>query len=117
MALCAIPARMTETATPQEGATPPPALIQGVSWARAPHPDFPSRALGNGVSYGVVELDCGFTPDGALKDCRVLREEPEDMGFARSALSAAARARLESRGLADAPTDARVRFSLRFLTP
>ena len=111
------PGAMAQEAIPQEGASPSPALTENVRWARAPRPELPGRVRASGVHYAVVELNCGFRPDGALNDCRVLREEPEDMGLARAALSAAARARLAPSGLTDALPDGRIQFSLRFLTP
>lgn len=93
-----------------------PAMITDPVWARGPMPEYPERAMANGVHDGRVTLQCAIRPDGALLDCSVIEETPAGQGFAASALAAAARARLAPRSM-DAAAGANVRFTIRYISP
>jgi protein TonB len=71
--------------------TPPaPPVISRPHWIRMPTADqvnvvFPERAQRLGKS-GLATLECKVTAAGAVRDCTVLSESPDDMGFGPAAL-------------------------------
>ena len=101
-----------------EEPVPAPALhltvITQPVWSRPPAPEYPERALSQGVNSGLVDLDCGFTADGALSACQITKESPSGMGFGMAALRGARTARLAPRTIDRVPADARVRFPVGF---
>ncbi len=78
---------------------PPPKPDEGYltnpDWVEGPTPEqtkaaFPAKA-GAGVKQGQAGLDCRLDATGHLTDCRVVGENPKDMGFGAAALSLASR--------------------------
>jgi protein TonB len=67
-----------------------PPVIARPHWIRMPTADqvnivFPERAQRMGKS-GLAVLDCKVTAAGAVRDCAVASETPDDMGFGPAAL-------------------------------
>ena len=60
----------------------------GLTWARDPEPEFPSRTNAGG---GLAAITCTVGDRGSLRNCRVESEFPEGAGFGRAAVSAAHR--------------------------
>lgn len=80
------------------------------AWSRRPAPEYPARALSQGISAGSVVLQCVPRPDGSVGLCTVISETPEGAGFAQAALAGVRLAQL-----APASADqATVRFTIRF---
>ncbi|MFC5345640.1 hypothetical protein ACETK8_03825 [Brevundimonas staleyi] len=69
-------------------------LPDGVTWARAPRPSYPSTNYAEG--YAVVT--CVVQPNGALAQCQIESEHPDDGRFGRNALRATNDARINSPG-------------------
>lgn len=69
-----------------------------------------------GPAIGVVVLNCGVTPQGIARDCRVVHEEPVGMGFGQRAIHGAeGRMDLDVDGGNEVWTeDSRVQFPIRF---
>lgn len=86
------------TTTPTDEAAPSAALApgagSGVMWAVRPTPDYPWEAMGRAES-GRVRLSCVFDRSGAITSCQVLEETPPGVGFAREAVRATRRARVD----------------------
>lgn len=94
---------------PREAAPPPTA--NGTSrprWLRSPRPDYPDSGLAAGS--GTVVLNCVVQGDRSLGDCRIVEEDPAGYGFARSALTAAHKARVTE----DSPVGVPVQFTIRY---
>jgi len=79
------------------GSTPgePPAdfvrVVSAAPWSATPTLDqvqgaYPKSAIGK-IASGHVVLRCSLNPDGQLKDCEKVSEEPADAGFAHAAQS------------------------------
>lgn len=90
---------------------PPP-----VSWSRAPHTEFPARALAEGVREGSVTLSCTPQPNGSVTGCVVMAESPTGAGFGQAAITGARRARL-SPSYVDSRPAGPVEFTVRFTLP
>lgn len=92
---------------------PPLALsdeaISQPRWAIRPVPQFPIRALSNGIAGGEVVVRCVTTAEGGLDACSVVSETPEGYGFAEEALRASSAARVQGEG------GTQVRFRVRFI--
>jgi len=74
----------------------------GVNYARRPNADefariFPPAAVNQGVSGRALAL-CRVTAGGELAGCRVVAETPENYGFGKAALAAAALFKLKTTG-------------------
>lgn len=106
------------TTPPRPDQAPPRAtLITNPSWIRQPMPEYPDLAHANGVTEGRVTLNCLVGQNGALSDCRVIRETPVGHDFAASAMAATGRARLSPRTVDRGIVGARVTFDLRYVSP
>lgn len=90
-------------------------LIQTPAWARQVTPDYPERAMAQNITRGQATLNCGFLSSGDLVDCRVVTEMPEAVGFGRTSLSGARRARVSKEIAEGSPSGSRVQFTLRFV--
>lgn len=86
-------------------------LPEGLTWRRAPRPQFPEGRYGSGF----VVTTCVSQHDGSLTDCEIEMEHPHDGRFGRAALRAIEDARIVN---SDAPDDAvpigRVSFRTQF---
>ncbi len=60
----------------------------GLTWARVPEPEYPSRTDAGG---GLAAVTCTVGARGALRNCRIESEFPDGAGFGRAAVSAAHR--------------------------
>lgn len=93
--------------------TPPLALsdetISQPRWAVRPVPQYPIRALSQGIAGGEVVVRCVTTAEGELDACSVVSETPEGYGFAEEALRASIAARVQGEG------GEQVRFRVRFV--
>jgi TonB family protein len=69
-------------------------LPAGVNWARAPRPSYPRT----NYSEGFAVVTCVVQPDGAITQCQIESEHPNDGGFGRNALRATDDARITSPG-------------------
>lgn len=69
-------------------------LPDGVTWARAPRPTYPSTNYAEGFAV----VTCVVQPDGAVDQCQVESEHPDDGRFGRNALRATDDARIVSPG-------------------
>lgn len=63
-------------------------------WTRQPAPDYPERAMQQGIESGDARLGCVVGAEGVPSECRIISETPADAGFGRSALRAMERSRL-----------------------
>ena len=106
------------------GAAPALAMSQTSppSWARTPDAArlldaYPAKALQAGAG-GQAVLDCVLQLDGKVRDCKVKREEPADLGFGAAALALASEFELKP-GLRDGQpiADARLSIPVRFSPP
>lgn len=99
---------------------PPPGvslLISMPVWARQPMPEYPERAMAQGIQQGLAVLSCGFISSGDLVDCEVVEESPPDAGFGRSALAGARRGRVSERTVRESPAGSRVTMPIRYVMP
>lgn len=103
--------RPAEAAMPDPGQSGP-GVITDITWSRQPRPEFPERALERGTKSASVMLECQAQSDGSLASCSVVSETPAGEGFGRSAIRAAALARLAPDTADRAP--ATVRFAVSF---
>jgi len=115
--LTAAPAGARQVALAPAPAPPRPSVITAPTWARPPYPDFPERALSEGVPEGRVVLQCGVAPDGLLPDCRIMEETPVGYDFGAAALAGAQQARMRLPTGMVVPPGAQVRFAVRFVQP
>ncbi|WGM29848.1 hypothetical protein [Brevundimonas sp. NIBR11] len=69
-------------------------LPDGVTWARAPRPSYPQTNYAEGFAV----VTCVVQPDGALAQCQIESEHPDDGRFGRNALRATTDARIVSPG-------------------
>lgn len=79
-------------------ALPEAGLPPGLTWARAPAPDFP---VDSPYARGFAAVMCMVNPDGSLRDCTVESEHPQEAGFGAAALRGTRRARVHN---ADSPS-------------
>lgn len=70
-------------------------LSAELTWARAPRPEFPSRAWDNRIGGGLAFVSCLTTDEGELEDCVIESEHPMGAGFGRAGVLAMRRARVE----------------------
>ncbi|MNS37572.1 Gram-negative bacterial tonB protein [compost metagenome] len=83
-------------------------------WRSRPFPEFPAKALVDGVEAADVRLDCLLTTEGRFSDCRVEADSRPDYEFAKEALKATTGVRavpLQEDGVA---VPGRVSFEIRF---
>lgn len=118
---------VVERIEPVETEPPPPAappaaartedgvLVRNPMWVRRPRPDYPERAMRNGVEAGFVVLRCESLAEGVLGVCEVLEEGPPGQGFAEAAMASTREARLAARQMDGRPTDGTVTFTVRFV--
>lgn len=69
-------------------------LPAGVTWSRAPRPSYPQTNYAEGFAV----ISCVVQPDGAVAQCQVESEHPNDGRFGRNALRATDDARIVSPG-------------------
>jgi protein TonB len=89
-------------------------VIEAPAWLRRPEPDFPRRAIRNGVEEGAVVLVCTVSLRGRLRACQAVSETPEGYGFAREALEASEEARLSPYRVDGVPQPTQIRFTVRY---
>jgi len=78
---------------------------------------YPEEPLERGID-GVALVECRASKQGALVDCKVLREAPSGYGFGASALALAAQFRMERSTISGAAVEGRaVRMPFRFRLP
>lgn len=86
-------------------------LPDGLTWRRAPRPEFPQGRYASGF----VVATCLSQSDGSLTDCEVEMEHPHDGGFGQAALRGVGRARLVNTAAPDDPIPTgRVSFRTQF---
>lgn len=94
-----------------------PRASSDVLWERMVAPEYPSAALGRGVSLGSARLACIVPASGRFSECRILSESPPGLDFGQSALAAARRSRVR---LPENDTDSVgkvVQYTVRFRAP
>jgi TonB family protein len=99
--------------------TQPPAntwTATEIAWVRRPAPDFPQRAMQEGVWDGVVWLRCTVAPRGRFTRCEVTSESHEGVGFGQAALLAMRGVRFEPAADGPQPGDS-YEGTLRFYVP
>lgn len=89
-------------------------MIRDPAWAVRPIPEYPARAAAAGVAEGEVELECEALAEGRVGACRVIRETPQDAGFAEAAQVSMRAARLHASQIDGTDVDSRIRFRVRF---
>lgn len=67
-------------------------LPDGVNWSVPPRPTYPRT----NYSEGFAVVSCAVQPDGAVAQCQIESEFPDDGGFGRNALRAMDDARINS---------------------
>lgn len=86
-------------------------LPDGLTWRRAPRPEFPRGRYASGFAVAT----CISQSDGSLTDCEVEMEHPQDGGFGQAALRGVPRARLVNTAAPDDPIPTgRVSFRTQF---
>jgi TonB family protein len=83
-------------------------------WRSRPVPEFPAKALMDGVEAADVRLDCLLMADGRFSDCRIIADTRPDYAFAQEALRAAQKASAAPREENGVAMPGRVRFEIRF---
>ncbi|WP_420478315.1 energy transducer TonB [Brevundimonas sp. FT23028] len=94
-----------------------PPVVTDLAWVHRAAPDFPSRAMANGITSGRVNLRCTAGENGALTDCEIMEETPAEQGFGRAALDAARRSRVRPRTENGVAVPSEARFTIVFLSP
>lgn len=90
-------------------------MIEDPAWTRPPRPDFPRGARRAGIDSARVRLDCEIVvPAGRLRNCAVLREDPQNHGFGEAAIRAVRDASISQVELYDAAPNARAAFDVVF---
>ena len=112
-----IPAPPRPRPGPPPAAAARPSVITNPGWYTRPSPEYPALAIANGVTEGHATLQCVVNRDGRLPDCQIVGETPAGNGFGPATLAAAADARVSPRTVDGAAVGARVRFTVRFVTP
>lgn len=96
----------------------PAALISRPTWLQTPSADdmaefYPQHP--DDVSDGCALLQCQVGAGGQVRECRVLMEDPPNVGFGRIALQLSRRFRMTARDGSGRPTAGRpVRIPIRF---
>lgn len=90
-----------------------PSILTNPTWAIAPLPEVPARAVADGVN-GQVALSCTVTRSASVSDCSIVSETPTGYGFGRSALSSMRAARLTPSSVDSVAPGGTVRFTLNF---
>lgn len=99
---------------PSAGLTPP------IHWAWTSAPSFADLAAAYPVVAarkrvaGYAALDCAYTSDGRLGDCRLLREMPQKSGFGAAGLALAGKFAGPPANASPALEGGRIRVDLRF---
>ena len=91
-----------------------PVQAPAPAWRSRPAPEFPARALMDGVEVADVQLDCLLRTDGGFSDCRIVADTRPDYAFAQEALRAAQKASAAPREENGVIVPGRVRFEIRF---
>ncbi|MNT03309.1 Gram-negative bacterial tonB protein [compost metagenome] len=91
-----------------------PAQAPAPIWRSRPFPEFPAKALVDGVEGADVRLDCLLTTEGRFADCRVEADSRPDYEFAKEALKATEKARAVPREEDGVAVPGRVSFEIRF---
>lgn len=99
-----------QSTQPETDAVP---VITQPSWETPPRPAFPQVAMNRGIVDGWAVLECTALATGALRDCVVVEETPQGVGFGMALLVASRRARLSNLAPGYVP-DARFRFDANF---
>jgi len=101
------------------GRSQSPVEIVDPQWLRTPDPTmagklFPEEAAKAGFKTGVATLSCEVAHGGALTNCQVASESPEELGFGKAALAIAGVLVMNPWTPQGAPVDgARVRVPIR----
>jgi len=90
---------------------------QSVTWSYQIQPEYPETAARAGMPYGVVRIGCIVPDAGRFRNCRVLSETPGDLGFGRSAMSAALQSRVALPENDASAVGKVVQFTVRFRGP
>jgi len=91
-----------------------PMVVSKPDWATPPVGVLPERALEQGVEQGRVWLSCQIFSNGRLHDCKLVSEEPVDLGFGRAAFQAARHAVLSPPVIEQVRPGGRVSFFVEF---
>lgn len=86
-------------------------------YTRQPAPEFPDRAIVNGISEGAVTLKCVAETTSFVSGCEVLHETPANMGFGQAALYSTRRARIRPMTVDGVPEASFIQFTIRFSLP
>lgn len=109
-------------APPAPPSPPPNPVVTRPDWVRKPTGGdvarvYPKAALAAGQS-GRVTLSCQVNADGTIRDCKVVSENPADLGFGAAALSLTPSFRMRSTTGDGTPVGgASVRIPLSFTAP
>lgn len=79
---------------PRSNPAPAPASDPDPNYLIRPVPEFPPRAMQQGVTSGSARIRCHVNAGGIATDCVVTSESPAEMGFGAEAIRAMRRARL-----------------------
>lgn len=91
-----------------------PDTISNVTWQRMPAPEYPDRAVTQGIAQGSVILSCTVSANGSATNCSVLEETPAGAGFGQAALRSMTRARFSPRTVDSVAEGGAARFTIRF---
>lgn len=89
-------------------------MVRNPGWAVRIAPEYPRRAMRDGVEEGSVVLECVARADGGVRDCQILSETPSGHGFADAALEATKDARFHPQQIDGVSQDASITFTTRF---
>jgi TonB family protein len=100
---------------------PPPEGETDVDWLRLPNANdlrtvFPREALQRGKG-GEALIRCNVSRQGALYQCRVLTEAPEDMGFGAAAIALAPQFQMKPATVDGQAVVDTVNIPIRFMAP
>lgn len=104
------------TAITQDNAAAPVATVIQAGRPGSPI-RYPDRAMESGIHEGQVEVSCALNPDGGLSQCEVTGETPQGFGFGTAALLGVQRARVRIPENQPVPPNARMRVTVRFVSP
>lgn len=95
----------------------PRVFSDNLIWESAAMPRYPSAAVARRIPLASVRVACLIPANGRLNTCRILSEDPQGLGFGRSALDAARGSRV---ALVQSDTNVVgkvVHYSVRFTPP